>query len=128
MPKSWATPLSQKAYALTTFIDDKGHRQIVVYIRLILTFGVIEKRFTPSPIVATPVNGDNQMKLSARNQLKGTVISVDKGPVSAKVKIDIGGGNVITSVVTAETVDDLGLASGDAVVAIVKSSEVIIGK
>lgn len=68
------------------------------------------------------------MKLSARNQLKGSVISVEKGPVSAKVKIDIGGGNVITSVVTAETVDDLALAKGDAVVAIIKSSEVIIGK
>jgi molybdopterin-binding protein len=68
------------------------------------------------------------MKLSARNQLKGTVLSVEKGPVSAKVKIDIGGGNVITSVVTAETIDDLALAKGDAVLAIIKSSEVIIGK
>jgi len=68
------------------------------------------------------------MKLSARNQLKGSVIAVEKGPVSAKVKIDIGGGNVITSIVTAETVDDLALAPGDAVVAIIKSSEVIIGK
>ncbi|MGQ9371644.1 TOBE domain-containing protein [Azospirillum sp. A39] len=68
------------------------------------------------------------MQLSARNQLKGTVASVDKGPVSAKVKIDIGGGNVITSVVTAETVEDLDLKAGDSVVAIIKSSEVIIGK
>ncbi|WP_431862026.1 TOBE domain-containing protein [Azospirillum sp.] len=68
------------------------------------------------------------MKLSARNQLKGTVISVEKGPISAKVKIDVGGGNTITSTVTAETIDDLGLKDGDAVVAIIKSSEVIIGK
>lgn len=68
------------------------------------------------------------MKLSARNQLKGKVIAVEKGPVSAKVKIDIGGGNVITSVVTAETIDDLAIANGDEVVAIIKSSEVLIGK
>lgn len=68
------------------------------------------------------------MKLSARNQLKGTVLSVETGPISAKVRIDVGGGNVITSTVTAETVDDLGLTVGDEVVAIVKSSEVIIGK
>ncbi|WP_448190463.1 TOBE domain-containing protein [Azospirillum sp. sgz301742] len=68
------------------------------------------------------------MKLSARNQLKGTVISVDKGPISAKVKIDVGGGNTITSTVTTETIEDLGLAKGDSVVAIIKSSEVIIGK
>lgn len=68
------------------------------------------------------------MKLSARNQLKGTVVSVEKGPISAKVKIDIGGGNFITSSVTAETIDDLGLQTGDSVVAIVKASEVMIGK
>ena len=68
------------------------------------------------------------MKLSARNQLKGTVSSVDKGPISAKVKIDLGNGNVITSTVTAETVDDLDLKPGDSVVAIIKASEVIIGK
>lgn len=68
------------------------------------------------------------MKLSARNQLKGTVISVETGPISAKVKIDVGGGNTITSTVTAETIEDLDLKSGDAVVAIIKSSEVIIGK
>lgn len=68
------------------------------------------------------------MKLSARNQLKGTVASVDKGPISAKVKIDLGGGNVITSTVTAETVEDLDLKPGDSVVAIIKASEVIIGK
>lgn len=68
------------------------------------------------------------MKLSARNQLKGTVMSVETGPVSAKVKIDVGNGIVITSSVTAETVADLGLAAGDAVTAIIKSSDVIIGK
>jgi molybdopterin-binding protein len=67
-------------------------------------------------------------KLSARNQLKGTVAAIDKGPVSAKVKIDIGGGVFVTSSITSESVDDLGLAIGDEVVAIIKSSDVIIGK
>ncbi|WP_372397719.1 TOBE domain-containing protein [Azospirillum sp. HJ39] len=68
------------------------------------------------------------MKLSARNQLKGTVIAVDKGPVSAKVKIDVGGGIIVTSTVTTETVDELGLAVGDDVTAIIKASDVLIGK
>lgn len=68
------------------------------------------------------------MKISARNQLKGTVISIDTGPITAKVKIDVGGGNTITSTVTAETIDDLGLKAGDSVVAIIKASEVLIGK
>ncbi|WP_448203624.1 TOBE domain-containing protein [Azospirillum sp. sgz302134] len=68
------------------------------------------------------------MKISARNQLKGTVTLVEPGPISAKVKIDLGGGNVITSTVTAETVEDLGLKPGDSVVAIIKASDVLIGK
>lgn len=47
--------------------------------------------------------------------------------MSAKVKIDLGGGNVITSTVTAETVADLDLKQGDSVVAFIKASDVIIG-
>jgi molybdopterin-binding protein len=67
-------------------------------------------------------------KLSARNQLKGTVAAIEKGPVSAKVKIDVGNGVFVTSSITTESVDDLGLAIGDDVVAIIKSSDVMIGK
>lgn len=68
------------------------------------------------------------MKLSARNIIKGKVVDIAKGPATTKVKIDIGNGVVITSSVTTEAADDLGLAIGDAVSAIVKSSDVIIGK
>jgi molybdopterin-binding protein len=68
------------------------------------------------------------MKLSARNQISGTILSVNAGPISAAVKIDIGGGNIITSSVTHEAVDDLALKQGDAVTVIVKASDVLIGK
>lgn len=68
------------------------------------------------------------MKLSARNQLAGTVIEVTKGQTTAHIRVDIGGGNIITSSITNEAVDDLGLKTGDKVTAIVKSSDVIIGK
>lgn len=68
------------------------------------------------------------MQISARNQLKGTIIAIEKGPITGKVKIDVGGGNTITSIVTAETIDDMNLAAGDTVVAFIKSSEVLIGK
>lgn len=68
------------------------------------------------------------MKLSARNQLGGTVVAVSKGQVSSSVKIDIGGGVIVTSSVTSETVDELGLAVGDKVTAIIKASDVLIGK
>ncbi len=67
------------------------------------------------------------MKLSARNALKGKVVDIAKGQVVAKVKIDIGG-QTITSLVSVDAVDDLALKVGDEVQAIIKSSEVIIGK
>jgi len=67
------------------------------------------------------------MKLSARNQLKGKVVAVVKGQTTAHVRIDIGGGLVITSSVTNEAIDDLGLAVGDDAVAIIKASDVIVG-
>jgi molybdopterin-binding protein len=68
------------------------------------------------------------MKLSARNQLKGKAIEVRKGQTTAHVRIDIGHGLVITSSITNEAVDDLGLKVGDEVTAIIKASEVIVGK
>jgi molybdopterin-binding protein len=68
------------------------------------------------------------MKLSARNQLKGKVIEARKGETTAHVRIDLGGGNVITASITNEAVDDLGLKPGDSVVAIVKASNVLVGK
>lgn len=67
------------------------------------------------------------MKLSARNQIKGTVTSITEGVVNAKVTIDIGGGNVITSVISVDAAKDLDLAIGSEVVAIIKSSSVILG-
>lgn len=68
------------------------------------------------------------MKLSARNQLAGTVTAVNRGQTTAHVKIDIGGGNTITASITVEAVDDLALKPGDEVSAIIKASEVIVGK
>ncbi len=68
------------------------------------------------------------MKLSARNIVKGTVVDIAKGPATAKVKIDVGNGVVLTSSITTEATDDLALAVGDQVSAIIKSSDVIIGK
>jgi len=68
------------------------------------------------------------MKLSARNQLKGRVVDVKNGAVMSSVKIDIGGGNVITAFIGKESVEDLGLKVGDNAVAIIKSTEVIVGK
>jgi molybdopterin-binding protein len=67
------------------------------------------------------------MKLSARNVLKGKVLEVKRGQTTAHVKIDVGGGIVITSSVTVEAVDELKLKKGDAASAIIKASDVIVG-
>ena len=68
------------------------------------------------------------MKLSARNQLNGKVVGVELGAVMANVKIEVSEPGVITAVITKESVEKLGLAEGDDVAAIIKSTEVIIGK
>lgn len=68
------------------------------------------------------------MKISARNQISGTIIAVTPGAVNATVKVDIGGGNIITSSITNEAVSDLALTQGDAVTVLIKSSDVLIGK
>lgn len=68
------------------------------------------------------------MKISARNQIAGTVAAVHPGAVNASVKVDIGGGQIVTASITNEAVDDLQLAEGDRVTAIVKSTDVIIAK
>lgn len=67
------------------------------------------------------------MKLSARNQLKGTVKSVETGIITAKVMVDVGG-NELNSVITKEAVEDLGLKQGDEVTVVIKSTEVMIMK
>ena len=67
------------------------------------------------------------MELSARNILKGKVTSIKKGAVAAEVQVDIGGGNTITSTITVDSVERLGLTDGTEVSAIIKSSEVILG-
>ncbi|WP_458403590.1 TOBE domain-containing protein [Methanobrevibacter sp.] len=68
------------------------------------------------------------MQLSARNQLEGKVTGVELGAVMANVKIEITGPNTITAVITKESAENLGLKEGDDVSAIIKSTEVIIGK
>jgi molybdopterin-binding protein len=67
------------------------------------------------------------MKLSARNMLKGTVTEVESGAVNCVVKVDIGGGKVISSMITKDACDDMGIKVGSEVYAIIKSSNVILG-
>lgn len=66
------------------------------------------------------------MRLSARNQLSGTVASVDVGAVMTVVKVDIGNGQLITSSITKDAADHLGLSVGSPVTVVIKSTEVML--
>ena len=68
------------------------------------------------------------MRMSARNQLKGTVKEVKKGAVMAEVVVTLPGGQEVVSAITLGSVQELDLKAGDSVVAIIKSTEVMIGK
>jgi molybdate transport system regulatory protein len=68
------------------------------------------------------------LKLSARNQFKGKVIAVEKGVITAKVKVEVKMPITITAVITKDAVEDLDIKVGDEVTAIVKSTEVIVAK
>jgi molybdopterin-binding protein len=65
------------------------------------------------------------MKLSARNQLEGTVSSIRRGEAIANVVLDVAGQRLVASI-TVEAVEELGLSEGSAVTAVIKASDVIL--
>ena len=68
------------------------------------------------------------LKLSARNRFKGKVVAVEKGVITAKVKVEVKMPVTVTAVITKEAVEDLDIKVGDEVEAIVKSTEIMIAK
>ncbi|HXQ83826.1 MAG TPA: TOBE domain-containing protein [Xanthobacteraceae bacterium] len=66
------------------------------------------------------------MKISARNKLMGKIIAVKKGTTTAHVRLEIAPGQVITSSITNEAVDELGLKVGATAIAIIKASNVMM--
>lgn len=67
------------------------------------------------------------MRLSARNQIKGKIISIEEGSVNDIVVLDIGGGNKISSTISKDAVKDLNLKVGSDAVAVIKSTSVMVG-
>ena len=67
------------------------------------------------------------MKISARNQFKGTVVDIQEGAVNGIVKIDIGGGNVMSATISMAAISELGLEVGKEAYAVVKSTSVMVG-
>jgi len=68
------------------------------------------------------------MRLSARNQLPGTVVAVEHGAVMSTVVIRLEGGQQVVAAITKDSAEGLELAEGDQVTAVIKSTEVMVGK
>jgi molybdopterin-binding protein len=66
------------------------------------------------------------MRISARNQIKSTVVEVKRGATTSHVRVEIGGGQIVTSSITNEAVDELGIKVRDQVTVVIKASDVMI--
>ena len=67
------------------------------------------------------------MNLSARNQFKGTIVSIEEGAVNGIVRLDIGGGNIVTSTISMGSIRELGLKVGGTAYAVIKATSVMVG-
>ena len=74
------------------------------------------------------ISGGMTMKLSTRNIVKGKVVDVKEDGLMAKVKIDVGNGNILTAIVTSEAVKDLGVKTGEDICALIKATSVMLAK
>ena len=77
----------------------------------------------PQIIIATDLGG---YRLSARNQLQGTVTKVIHGAVNSEIDIELSGGDLVAATVTNDSVDTLGLNEGQSATAIFKAGSVIL--
>jgi molybdopterin-binding protein len=71
--------------------------------------------------------GEIIMRISARNQLKGTVIAIQEGAVNAIVQIKLSGGDIVSATISLAAVKELGLAVGKKASAIIKATSVMVG-
>ena len=67
------------------------------------------------------------MKISARNQLKGTIVAIQEGAVNAIVQIKLSGGDIVSATISLAAVKELGLAVGKKASAIIKATSVMVG-
>lgn len=68
------------------------------------------------------------MQISARNVIKGKVIDLKEGAIMAKVKVDIGSGNVVSSLISVEAVKELGVKVGEDINIVIKATSVMLAK
>jgi len=87
---------------------------------------ILTERIKPAASLRVYDAERTAMRISARNQIKGKIVDVTKGATTAHVRVDIGGGQIVTSAITNEAVEELGLKAGGAIIVVVKASDVMI--
>lgn len=111
-------------------IDVKGEEvSATISMTSIKELGLAPGKAACAVIKATDVmvgKGDH-LALSARNQFKGKVVAVEKGAVSAIVKIEALGGNQLSATISNASAEELGLKPGEPVLAVVKATSVMVG-
>jgi molybdopterin-binding protein len=80
----------------------------------------------PAAVRARLDHVETTMRISARNQIKGTILEVTKGATTSHVRVDIGNGQVITSSITNEAVEELGIKVKGHATVVIKASDVMI--
>jgi molybdopterin-binding protein len=85
-----------------------------------------QRRFCFRNSIDLFVRSNHLVRISARNQLKGTVTAITKGATTAHVKVDIGNQRIVTSSITNEAVDELGIKTGSSVIVVIKASDVMV--
>ena len=109
---------------------DAGNGNIIsstITMESIKSLGLVPGKEATAIIKATEVMMANgNLEISARNQLTGTITSVEEGAVNAIVKLDVAGNIGITSTISIEAVHSLGLAVGNTATAIIKATSVMM--
>ncbi len=115
-------------YEVYLRLDDKTELKAIITRQSATTLGITIGVQVLALIKSSSVllMTDPNQRISADNQLWGTVAGIHEGPVNSEVKIDIGASRTMVSVVTHESVQTLGLAEGSAVAAVFQASNVIL--
>jgi molybdate transport system regulatory protein len=115
---------------VTLALSDKEQLVAVITNDSVDTLGLTEGREVYALIKASFVTltpADDCFRTSARNRLTGTISAVRNGPVNSEVVLDLDGGKTIAAVITRESVQTLGLATGERAAALIKAAHVILG-
>ena len=113
-------------------LDDAAFAQARAEVVATILGGVLVPASAMLPNAGSPVHArpdrrnPSIMRLSARNQIKGKILEVTKGQTTSHIRIDVGGGTIVTASITNAAVDDLGLKVGQDAYAVIKASDVMV--